>query len=130
MIPVYVRMHYSAVVNGSTYKKVDCEQCGRVFYYQMNRRAMGEGRSAYFLDNDGAQDRAHERAEQHLHMKLDKGCEPVRCPDCGWFQAQMVATIKNRRYPNLRTFPESLRFSRRLSSLPPMPARFRFPRGV
>jgi hypothetical protein len=101
---IYAGMHYTASVDGSTYKKVVCEKCSRVYYYQMSRRAQGEGRSAFFLDNSGASERADERAQQNLEQRLANGSEPVPCPDCGWFQAHMVCIIRGRRFDCLYWF--------------------------
>jgi hypothetical protein len=98
---IYVGKRYTATVDGSIYKKVICENCRRVYYYQMSRRAQGEGDSPYYLDNTGASERATERAQRNLERRLAKGSEPVACPDCGRFQAHMIRIIRSRRFDRL-----------------------------
>ncbi|HEX8914476.1 MAG TPA: hypothetical protein VF796_19160 [Humisphaera sp.] len=95
---LYVGNRHTAVASGRTTKTVRCEKCGETYCYRMVRRAQGEGRSPYFLDEDGAADRAARRAAKTLQKKLERGCEPVACPDCGHYQAHMVAQLRRRRY--------------------------------
>lgn len=48
------------------------------------------------LDNAGAEDRARAGAGKRLRRALEKGVDPVGCPECGWYQADMVAEARRR----------------------------------
>jgi hypothetical protein len=48
------------------------------------------------LNNKGAQRQAAERARRSLEKRLRRGVDPVACPDCGWYQAQMVRELRRR----------------------------------
>jgi predicted RNA-binding Zn-ribbon protein involved in translation (DUF1610 family) len=84
-----IGMNYTATMMGSTVKEVLCEQCGAEYLYQMQRSSEGAGTSLLFVDNDGAQERARERAAASLRSKLEKGCDVVPCPSCGHVQQHM-----------------------------------------
>src|SRR5690242_9150309 len=67
---MYVGRRYTATVVGSVWKTICCEFCGLEWAYQLTRRAQGTGRSPYFLDNDGARQRASEEANNTLQRQL------------------------------------------------------------
>ena len=71
-------------------KDVTCENCQARFAYEMVRRGTGEGTSIYGLDNQGAADRAAERAQLAIQKLLVEGEDFVACPACGHFQESMV----------------------------------------
>jgi hypothetical protein len=90
VIRIPTGIDYTAQVTGSTLKVVQCEKCQANYAYVMTRTSTGHGRSILFLDNAGAQDRARQRAEDNLNYRLENACDPVPCPDCGWFQEEML----------------------------------------
>jgi hypothetical protein len=98
MIPIAYARSYSAVVQGQLPKLVACEHCGLEYVYLLERSAQGEGTSFLFLDNAGAQHRAHQRAERRLRAKLERDFDPVPCPACGWYQAAMVPRLRKLRH--------------------------------
>ncbi|MBX3412366.1 MAG: hypothetical protein KF708_06570, partial [Pirellulales bacterium] len=59
----------------------------------MSREATGQGTSFLFLDNQGAEDRAIQAAEQELAKRLQEDVDPVPCPDCGLYQREMFSVI-------------------------------------
>jgi hypothetical protein len=61
--------------------------------YVMTRQGHGVVRSWKFLDNQ-ARDNAKWLAERHLLWKLEASCDPVPCPQCGWFQEEMVSRLR------------------------------------
>jgi len=58
---------------------------------------MGKGFSWWFLNNSRASTVAILRAQDSLARKLDQDVDPVRCPDCGWLQADMVRHLRRGR---------------------------------
>lgn len=93
MIPV-VRKDYYCTVRGSRFKFVECAQCTQKFVYQMIRVATGRGSSPFCLFNEDAQARAENRAQADLETQLATGCDPVPCPKCGWYQVEMVTSLR------------------------------------
>lgn len=79
-------------------RDVRCEKCGYDFRYRLFRRGEGKGPSPYYLNNKGAQRRAEKGAEQQLRKLVVYGVDPVACPDCGWFQKEMVDELRSRYY--------------------------------
>lgn len=93
---LYVWKEYKANVSGTVIKRVTCEKCSCKYAYELVRSARGGGTSVYLLDNAGAEDRARARANKRLRRQLEHGIDPVGCPDCGWYQADMVKEAKRR----------------------------------
>lgn len=87
----------TATVTGRMCKFCQCEGFTTEYVYVVERTAQGSGSSLLFLDNDGARNRASERAEKNLEAELEKAVDTVACPKCGWLQAAMVAAEKGRR---------------------------------
>jgi hypothetical protein len=89
-------LSYKAKVSGAVTKRVTCEKCSCAYAYEMVRQARGAGTSLYFLDNAGAENRAYAQANKRLRRAFERGVEPVACPDCGWFQSEMVEEARRR----------------------------------
>lgn len=87
----------TATVKGRTYKVCCCETCRLEFVYTVERTGVGSGSSLLFLDNAGARNRAGARANQNLEKALQQAVDAVACPQCGWFQAEMIAAEKSKR---------------------------------
>jgi hypothetical protein len=94
---LYVWKEYTANLSGTVVRRVACEKCQCKYAYELTRKACGKGTSVYMLNNAGAQDRAQAQASKRLRRQLERGIEPVGCPDCGWYPADMVAEAKRRR---------------------------------
>lgn len=92
MVPTGMR--YSSTLKASEWKTVSCEHCPGEYAYKVTREATGTGRSVLFLDNDGAKERARQEAEATIARKLDQAVEPVWCPECGSYQADMFSTVR------------------------------------
>ena len=101
---VLIQTDYRAFRFGAISKYVCCEHCGTDFAYTMIRHAEGHGTSYYFLDEAGAEERANRRAESKVQSALANEVEPVECPKCGRFQADMVQEARRRRWSWLRPF--------------------------
>jgi hypothetical protein len=93
MIPI-VWLEYRFSKSGSLHKFVECEKCKTTFVYLMQREVHGRGASVYFLDNEGAANRAREEAEVGIWNVLLDDCDPVPCIHCGIYQEQMIRKMK------------------------------------
>ena len=87
---------YRSAQTGSAVKNVHCEQCGKHYSYEVVRRAMGSGSSPFLLCNSAAKSWAQKAAGRKLAAALARAIDPVPCPDCGWFQSNMVAEMRRR----------------------------------
>lgn len=94
-IPVFSK-RYRKQVTGTVQKQVICEKCGNRYDYRVERAGEGEGESLYFLDNEGASDRAASRAAESLEYKLQQAVEAIPCPQCNWVQEIMVRELRRR----------------------------------
>jgi hypothetical protein len=65
--------------------------------YAVDRTCTEGGFSPLFLDNQGARDRAEAAARKALQVKLEKAVDPIACPKCEWYQADMVRVAGQRR---------------------------------
>src|SRR3954451_16457292 len=97
MVYIPVGQQVTATMGTGVVKRVTCEKCSCAYVYEMVRSATGSGLNPYFIDPGGAEDRAYGRAARRLRKALVEGAEPVACPDCGWYQGDMVREIKRRR---------------------------------
>ncbi|HEX8914477.1 MAG TPA: hypothetical protein VF796_19165 [Humisphaera sp.] len=95
---VYIGLKYTSLEIGDTMRQVTCASCGDVYYYKLYRQGTGTGRSPYFIDQEGAADRASRQAAARLARKLATGCDPVPCPTCGRYQPEMVTLLRRQRY--------------------------------
>lgn len=96
MFWVTVWGEYKTTVSGTVVRRVRCEKCACAYAYELVRAASGAATSLYLLNNEGADYRARTRAHKKLRRALERGVEPVQCPDCGWFQAEMVQEARRR----------------------------------
>jgi hypothetical protein len=97
-IRIPIGVNYTSIGRDTAIKQVKCEQCDSEYVYQMTRSAQGSGLSLFFADNEGAQERAAQRAQEAVREKLLTSCDPVPCPACGWYQQYMVPRARYLRY--------------------------------
>ena len=94
MIPiVIIWTNYTATVDGRVAKLVSCENCQIEYVYTLEREAVGGGTSLYYLDEDGAQERAGSNAAEALREYLANDFDPVPCPACGHYQRFMFPKL-------------------------------------
>lgn len=76
---------------------VACERCGCRFRYRLVRRATGRrvslGGASEGADGAAAASRA---AAAKVAARLTRETDPVPCPDCGHYQAEMVRDVRRR----------------------------------
>jgi hypothetical protein len=112
-------------VTGHVNKRVRCEKCGAGYLYELRRTAAGHTsllvlgfvalrvvlpllllrpitfiyRIARFSEViEWGRDEAATQARKRLRKQLLHEVEPVACPDCGWYQRDMVREIRARAY--------------------------------
>jgi len=91
MIPV--GNTYTARVRGWVWRAVHCEHCGCEFAYRYVATGSTIGFSPLFLNNEGASNAASSRADMDLRTRLNQEVGVVFCPQCGWYQKNMVAKL-------------------------------------
>ncbi len=91
---VYVGRRYTARVTGRAWKTVSCAFCKLDWAYEMTRTAEGTGRSPYYLDNEGARERASREAQGTLDRRLRTGVDVVWCPKCLRLQEHMFGKAR------------------------------------
>jgi hypothetical protein len=95
---MFFGQEYTCSAQASAAKAVTCEQCGTPYAYAMTRTASGRDCAPYGLGCDKAKRRAYEKAVQAAQKALAGSCEPVPCPDCGWYQTDMVKQLRRQRH--------------------------------
>ncbi|MEZ5990947.1 MAG: hypothetical protein R3E76_01145 [Planctomycetota bacterium] len=87
----------TATVEATGLKHEQCIWCRTEYVYEFTRQAAGRGSSLLFLDNAGAEMRAHQSAEKALQKEMAKAVEPVRCPGCGKMQPKALSNVRLKR---------------------------------
>lgn len=75
---------------GFNYRNVHCEECGEDYVYILEREGHGSSFSPLYLNSKGAEAEAQRQAEHNLDQMLKNEIDPVPCPSCGHFQANMI----------------------------------------
>lgn len=96
-IELFARSETLGVASGAAWKLARCEKCGTEYVYLMRRMAVGrESTSLLFGADREAEARAYEYAGMNLGWELRTEVDPVPCPDCGHYQADMVEAVRRR----------------------------------
>ena len=95
---VPIGKRYTATVTKSRVKTVVCETCKSEFSYEAVRKSQGFGDSWLWLDNKGAEARSLRSADKNCDKLLAKAVDFVPCSNCGWYQKNMVAAGKRKRF--------------------------------
>ena len=86
-----------------------CEACGHRYLYLLTRSV--DVRASWLDDlrygSEGSSHVALHRANSQLERALATDSDPVPCPACGWYQADMLPKARGKRYGWL-TFPTAL----------------------
>ena len=94
---VFIGVDYTTTKHGSIAKFVRCEVCSHEYVYILSRKSTGKALSVLGLHNQEAANRSQSNADSHLREVLEKGCDPVPCPQCGWYQPPMVRRVRQLR---------------------------------
>jgi hypothetical protein len=96
--------YVQVTVTGSTGVAVRCEKCDRNFYYKLICKAFGRANIVPLADPENSRRTALSRANQKLRELLETQIAPVPCPDCGWYQRDMVPLLRARQSPRLNKY--------------------------
>jgi len=92
----YAGKYFTSAVTVAKLIDVTCEKCDCAYRYQLVRRGKGAASAPYYIGMESGRRRAQANACQDAAKKLERGIEPVACPDCGWVQSNMVAEMRRR----------------------------------
>jgi hypothetical protein len=96
IIPIPTGTRYVATIKGGTWKFVTCEQCQKPYAYLLELEATGQGHNTLFLDAEGAAEQARQQAIENFEAQSRNRVLPVPCPQCGFYQPDMVALLKDK----------------------------------
>src|SRR3712207_6028564 len=106
----------TVTIERSATKQVTCEKCACAYEYEAKRKSTQQVKGSAAMTgglvgglagalvgaavdaatgNDGEAN-ARGKAQQKAYAKLRTAVDPVACPDCGWYQADMVLEARRR----------------------------------
>ncbi len=100
MIPLGV--DWTATASGKVIKFVQCEQCSHEYGYILTRNIDVSTFSVLGLDNKASAKRSQSEASRRLRKALKNSCDPVPCPECGWYQPGMIERARRIRLKWMR----------------------------
>jgi hypothetical protein len=85
-----VRLYYEEkdVRTGTVWKYVECENCHREYVYQLRRSAGAKGFPS--------RQELPRLASLALERRLERDCDLVPCPVCGWYQQAMIRKARRK----------------------------------
>ncbi len=86
---------YTVTVSGSIWKPVTCENCGCEYAYQIKHQTNGSATNVLWLNKDGAIRNAENNANHNLKSYLKNTVRNYHCPNCGFYQTDMIHRMKN-----------------------------------
>lgn len=84
---------WTATISKSMPVYATCEKCRCKYVFVVSARGKGEGRGIAF-DRDGTRQEAIDMAMLEANKRILR--QPAACPDCGWYQKNMVAELRRR----------------------------------
>jgi hypothetical protein len=75
-----------------------CEQCGRPYGYALTRSVGVQTTRAVWESVEAARKTAFRQARRSLDRILDRECDPVPCPECGWLQKKMLTAARREHF--------------------------------
>lgn len=85
-LPLPIGSEYLVDARASIFKVVTCAGCQHGYTYEMVRSELGGGHD---------DTRARMTAQSALRVALEKGCDPVPCPECGTYQPNMLPQLQH-----------------------------------
>ena len=80
---------------GSKWKIVSCRNCGCEYVYQVRHTTSGTAENPFWLNRQGAINKAEARANRNLEKYLEKKMMHYSCPECGNYQPHAVIHMRN-----------------------------------
>jgi hypothetical protein len=95
MIPIPYGERRICTVTSGARKLVVCEHCHKAYVYLAFRQGQGTGENYLWLMGEQAEEQARREAEAEVESRLAEAIEPVPCPGCGWYQANMIEPARS-----------------------------------
>jgi hypothetical protein len=102
MVHGFVLVTYNVSAQGTRVAQVTCEHCGSSYCYHLTRTTHAHVHEIYDLAGNTAFRRAQDRAQAKLRRLLETAADPVPCPECGWYQKNMLPSLRRSRLPWMR----------------------------
>jgi hypothetical protein len=87
-------MHYEMIritLHAKEIRKVVCEHCGQIYYYEFSRSGTGEGAIPLgVILRDYVHKRTRKWAQKRLDYKVKNEGDLVPCPKCNWVSQELV----------------------------------------
>ncbi len=99
-IPIPIGVRHHVVVRGATWKVVPCEHCQQRFAFLIEMEGQGSDGDFLFLNSSESMQRARAQAQQNLADKIRNSVVAIPCPQCGFYQADMVRQLKHAAWTN------------------------------
>ncbi len=95
-IPIHIPIgaRHNAIVRAQTLKLISCENCQQRYAFLLDLEARGSDIDLLFLDSSGSKERAVAQAKHNLAAKTRNSLTTIPCPECGFYQADMVRQLK------------------------------------
>ncbi|HEX5269649.1 MAG TPA: hypothetical protein VFW33_04135 [Gemmataceae bacterium] len=103
MVYGFLLATYNVSAQGTRVAQVTCEYCGSTYCYRLARTARAHVHAIYDLGGKTAFRRSQDRARAKLRRLLDTATDPVPCPECGWYQKDMLPALRRSRLAWMRT---------------------------
>jgi len=104
MIPIPIHLligaRHIARVKASSLKVVSCENCKQSYAFLFDVEAQGEALDLLFLDSVASKEWADAQARENLAAKIRNSVTVIPCPQCGFYQADMVRQLKENAWSN------------------------------
>jgi hypothetical protein len=96
IIPIPIGVQHKSTVRGSVWKVVSCACCRERFAFRLELEAEGSDLDLLYIDAKGSQELAESRAQANFLQQVRNSLLAIPCPNCGVFQEEMVALLKER----------------------------------
>ncbi len=87
---MYVGNQHTSTTTVTKELDFQCSHCGTTSRVAVTGVGQGRGASPYFLDEDGAADRSHNRAQKAALKNVQETLKIARCPRCGKTNSEAV----------------------------------------
>src|SRR5262249_16507228 len=95
---MYFGRTFTVEAEADYWQVVVCEHCDLEWAFRVRCGGVGTGKSPYFLDHDGAKERAQKQAlralEEDRRAVRSGLARNVGCPGCGRYQGEMVESLR------------------------------------
>jgi hypothetical protein len=86
---------------GTRFVRVECDQCGCEYFYELARIGSGSAPAPYGLGTTAAESSARDQSQRDLLERLTHEAELVPCPKCNWINDELVQGYRQGRYRHI-----------------------------